>query len=381
MRMTPEKLTDVEKSEMLEALRSYMGMHETKIPYRLRMQDSLSAAGMGMVRFMALPQRYGAVAVILIMISGGVGTSYFAEGALPGDFLYNIKVNINEPVAAALQSNLQNHALYEAELASRRLQEAETLAARNRLTPATTAIITSHLAQATTAFNADSTQFATSTYGNIAVIASVQSRLDAIFSAHEQVMAALSDTLPMASSSLQSVSKVVTDYISREKNYDNRIDAAFVPTSNNQLLITAKQSRRTALVALDQIAALSKKTSIADGSDGASDASSSTARIQQTLNSGDAYLQYGSTTQAVASFQSAASQAFETQTVLDATQQLRTILPNFKLSSRKTLYADLNSAIASSSIPAGSLSTTSPVQSYEHQKADGNPMYNSNAGE
>jgi len=71
--------------------------------------------------------------VLLLTIVGG-STAYAAEAAIPGDVLYSVKLNLNEPVRAALAQSAEAKAEWHAEAARRRMQEAEALAARGTLT-------------------------------------------------------------------------------------------------------------------------------------------------------------------------------------------------------------------------------------------------------
>ena len=84
----------------------------------------------------SLPQRVfaGVLAIFLV----GAGTASAAEGALPGDWLYPVKINVNEQVELALAQGSQQKVAVEALLASRRVQEAQTLAAEGRLDATTT---------------------------------------------------------------------------------------------------------------------------------------------------------------------------------------------------------------------------------------------------
>lgn len=69
---------------------------------------------------------------IALLLSGGA--SFAAQKALPGDALYPIKVGINENVMSWLTLSNEAKANFDAELATRRLEEAEKLAAKSRLT-------------------------------------------------------------------------------------------------------------------------------------------------------------------------------------------------------------------------------------------------------
>lgn len=71
---------------------------------------------------------YAAGAFLIAGLAFG-GLSYTAEGALPGDFLYPVKINVNERVRDSLATTRPEAAAWQAEKAERRLTEAEKLAA------------------------------------------------------------------------------------------------------------------------------------------------------------------------------------------------------------------------------------------------------------
>jgi len=70
--------------------------------------------------------------IVLVLIVGG-GTAYAAEGALPGQPLYAVKINVNEPVEVALATTPQAKVAVETQLAQRRVAEAEALASQGSL--------------------------------------------------------------------------------------------------------------------------------------------------------------------------------------------------------------------------------------------------------
>ena len=69
--------------------------------------------------------------IIALLIAGGVSVA--AGSAQPNDALYGVKVNVNEKLGAALSFGAEARAEHELRLTDRRLQEAETLAARGEL--------------------------------------------------------------------------------------------------------------------------------------------------------------------------------------------------------------------------------------------------------
>lgn len=71
------------------------------------------------------------IVLILAVLFGGV--AFGAEGSLPGDALYPIKVGVNEKVVAVFSFSEAGKADWEATLATRRLEEAEKLAFEDKL--------------------------------------------------------------------------------------------------------------------------------------------------------------------------------------------------------------------------------------------------------
>lgn len=118
-------LTSDEKSAGRTMLQSFMAMR----PIRIRKS----------VRFFG---KHAAVAATtLSLLLSAAGASYAAEGTVPGDALYAVKVNVNEEVRAALLASAKDKADWEAERAERRLSEVEALAARGKLKAAASAEI------------------------------------------------------------------------------------------------------------------------------------------------------------------------------------------------------------------------------------------------
>ncbi len=85
--------------------------------------------------FMAHWNMYGVRAgmAMLILFFIGSGTSLAAKNSLPGDFLYPIRVNVNEEVKAAFLSGPERSE-YEVKRVKSRVEEAKTLAEQNQLT-------------------------------------------------------------------------------------------------------------------------------------------------------------------------------------------------------------------------------------------------------
>lgn len=70
--------------------------------------------------------------LIALMISGG--TTFAAQSALPGDFLYPVKVEVNENIKSVFTFGADAEAELQADLLAERVTEVETLQARGELT-------------------------------------------------------------------------------------------------------------------------------------------------------------------------------------------------------------------------------------------------------
>jgi hypothetical protein len=136
--------------------------------------------------FFFAPQFAGAFAALLLVLMGG--TAYAAKGSVPGDFLYMIKTNVNEPIEGALSVSVESKIKFHSEVAQTRLEEAEVLASQNRLDASTTEKLESdidlHLSQRDTLAQALDEK-------NPGASASVVNESNSSISAHGDVLAVL----------------------------------------------------------------------------------------------------------------------------------------------------------------------------------------------
>lgn len=82
--------------------------------------------------FLASHRIFAYVAVAVIFV-GGVGISYSAETSLPGEALYQVKVVLNESVLRVFSVTQESRISFEANMADRRLSEAEVLLEKGEL--------------------------------------------------------------------------------------------------------------------------------------------------------------------------------------------------------------------------------------------------------
>ncbi|HVZ75836.1 MAG TPA: DUF5667 domain-containing protein [Candidatus Paceibacterota bacterium] len=131
------------------------------------------------------------IAAFLLVVFAGGGTALAAQGALPGETLYPVKIYVNENVAGALAIGDAAKASYNISVAQTRLEEAETLASMGRLDATTTselqANLDAHVAQARG--SADSLA-----QSDPSAAVEAQVTLDSALAAHSSILSGIGDT-------------------------------------------------------------------------------------------------------------------------------------------------------------------------------------------
>ena len=97
------------------------------------------------------------VAALAILSAGTGGVALAAEGTLPGDALYPVKVDVTEPIVGALTESGSASASWHMQIAERRLSEATALAHEGRLTHATSALLAKRIVDASRIADAELT--------------------------------------------------------------------------------------------------------------------------------------------------------------------------------------------------------------------------------
>lgn len=149
------------------------------------------------------------LAVFLVVFAGG-STAAAAQGALPGDVLYPIKISVNEAIKVALATTPVARAEVSAELAVRRVEEAEVLASRGELTQETgeklAANFEAHAEDANVLAREVEEQ-------DPAAAESLRTKLDSSLSAHGEILAML--TMGGADANQEATGVVAAKVLSR----------------------------------------------------------------------------------------------------------------------------------------------------------------------
>jgi len=183
------KLNQQEKMEIRKALLNFMKIQ----PVRARgiLRPILQERSILTKIILTLKKPMPVIAIILIIaLVGGGSASVAAQQALPQDILYPIKININEKVRSALAFSPEAKAEIEVELAEKRVEEAEQLAAEGRLTKAAQAQVEQNFDRHAAKIKEKIEQF--SAQGKAEKALELASNLEASLKAHEQILNQLS---------------------------------------------------------------------------------------------------------------------------------------------------------------------------------------------
>ncbi len=124
------RLSESAKARIRERLVVHMEEHPV-MTYRLSPYQYL----MGAQSFFTTRRVPMIACMFLLIFAVGGATTFAAEGALPGDPLYALKVSVIEPVRGLVAVSPEANAAWHVSLAETRVSEVEQLAAKQELTP------------------------------------------------------------------------------------------------------------------------------------------------------------------------------------------------------------------------------------------------------
>jgi len=122
------QLSRAERDHMREGILEYL---EYKPLARPVLEHKPKRSGFG--AFFRVHHFAGALAIALVVTTSTVSVGSAAADALPGDFLYPVKVNVNEGVKTVFITSDEGRIAWEQERAETRLREATQLASEGRL--------------------------------------------------------------------------------------------------------------------------------------------------------------------------------------------------------------------------------------------------------
>jgi len=310
-------LTVRERNNMRLQLQVHMREHPLRSSWQERTTDALAAFPSRVANALNSPVflTHPAFAACILVLCIGVTTSYAAESALPGQALYSFKTRVNEPIQGALALTPEAKAEWSAELTNRRLQEAEELAATNKLSPVATADIERGLNAAMTNFSSNVALLAKN---DDVQAANAQTDLEASLNAHEVVLATLPTKQKNNATRITSLIQKHADTIDTDQN---NVEASFTATDSPAVKNAALNQLKWAQDAVDQTQKITK-----DASDTqvASSVSDITRSAKGDIDAGNSDAKHGKWGKAFGAFQDAIRKMKETQDSINTRNWLKT---------------------------------------------------------
>ncbi len=179
--------------------------------------------------------------VLVVVLASAGGISYAAERTVPGEFLYPIKVGVNEKLVMAFAASPEKKARWSVQQTERRLVEAEKLVASRGLSLQAT----TQLAHAVSKHAQQAGDFAKDieARGDVSGSVAIHSALEASLSAHSRILTAVDDAQSMQ---LPYVQQLI------ERVAGATHEASYARAKGEAELIAATPSREAALPAIVQ---------------------------------------------------------------------------------------------------------------------------------
>jgi hypothetical protein len=178
------KLSSSSRSRMQDSLQEYARFHAVRVVGDSRSIEQVPQRTSLFTQFKQSKSMTAAIIAIALIVGGG--TSYAAEGAVPGDFLYTVKTEVNENVKSAFAVSNEAEAKLQARLIEERLKEAEELAVEGKLTAQASADISSRLQNHYTQAQERSAQAEAN--GDYESSATVRASMEGSFRTHADVL-------------------------------------------------------------------------------------------------------------------------------------------------------------------------------------------------
>ena len=319
-----ERLSDTERIRGRNVIMSYMAEHPLTSSMHTRVLVSLSSIFSSTVQAHTARALTFATALVLVV---GVGTSYAAEGALPGEPLYEMKVRVVEPLRGVLAVSEVSKAKWDTERISRRLAEAEVLAARGELDEESRTEIETRILATAEEIEA---RIETSEGGSRPVIsADVHSELEATLVSHERVLAVLGAKVPNAEPSVRPLIAVIRERADKARDRRERAERAVTASAesgDDRVRIAAVAKKDDVAKELGDVRTMMMAPTATGTSQAADDASTSARSIQRAIDDGDEKMSEGEYAEAFGTFQAALRAVKAVRVHLDAEGELKTEL-------------------------------------------------------
>jgi hypothetical protein len=328
-------LTADEKSAGREMLRSYMALTPMVAP-----QQTAKKPAFGFARAWT-HKTAAAFSVSLAVLLSAASVSYAAEGALPGDLLYPVKVGVNEEVRATVAVSAQAKASWEAERAERRLAEAEQLATRGRLRAETRIAIEAQFRNHAERAQKGIAELEDSS--DIEAAANVNAHLEGSLRAHKKIIAMLADDSNDDDDTQVNALEASVDHETQAaEEFRGKNEARVAAEASTEAKTAAEGRRGAAVRKIAEVRAYLAANRASLGDSATAEAEARLDEADATVAEGNAKLDAGENGAAFALFAKAQRQAQEAKLLIRAGNELKIKAKAGGL--RLDLNADVNAA-------------------------------------
>lgn len=313
-----ESLTDSERVSMRNALLAHIAEHPAKLPLSMRFAEMLRSLGdaFGSQRESTLRFVPATLAMVLVV---GLGTAYAAEGALPGQPLYAVKLNLNEPLKGAIAVSESAEASWQTERLERRLAEAEVLLAKGELSPKAQAQLEAQIDATAERFQNSVDRLARNS--GEAAVAAAQSDLEASLIGHAEVLVSLS----LGAGEDRAVQPIIRTVLSKAEAVQSArasVEAAVAARKDGKDIRAAALQKKE--IARDAVTAVRAKAAspIVATTTAAAEAEESAAAAEEAITAAEEQLREGEYGAAFSTFQKALRTVQTVEVHLDANERL-----------------------------------------------------------
>lgn len=190
-RISRIRLPDSEKRVMRETLVRY----STENPVHTTYTGMQYAQALWNIRLPHTRKTIAVSVLALVFVGSSTTAVYAAENALPGQYLYPVKVSVSEPLRGAITWGAADRAEWDRKVIERRLSEATRLAAEGKLAPELRESLESRIDSALASYDAHAQALLSDSVESIRAV-SVESDLDADLEGRAHALHAISERNP-----------------------------------------------------------------------------------------------------------------------------------------------------------------------------------------
>jgi len=240
------RMRAAEKRALRERVVSYMEYHPVRVSLREAAAEQkpsqLFSEPFVVFRFSSWQFRSFASAFVFLFL---VAVPTYAEHALPGDVLYNMKVHVNEEVKASLTWQTSDKVAWQATRVERRIAEARLLAKEGKLTSDKEATLAATVREHTESASREiATLRTTDAEGAAAAQATLSSTLEVQTALLASTASTSSSTGMASTSSVSTLAKAVEDAKMGAAAHDPIVDASLSPEKLADILNSEEKRAR-----------------------------------------------------------------------------------------------------------------------------------------